>query len=50
VPRPKRREGCFSSMCSSIMASQKTLCQIETQSSKASFGKPCGSTWVWSSR
>ncbi len=45
VPRPKRREGCFSSMCSSIMASQKTLCQIETQSSWTSFGEPCGSSW-----
>jgi len=31
------------------MASQRTLCQIETQSSQASFGKPCESTWGWRS-
>ncbi len=50
MPRPKRREGCSSCTCSSIMASLRTLCRIETQSSQASFGEPCGSTWDWSSR
>jgi len=50
VPWPKRREGCSSHTCSSIMASPRTSCQIETQSSQASFGKPCGSAWGWSSR
>ncbi len=43
VPRPKRREGCSSLTCSSIMASQRTLCRTETPSSQASFGEPCGS-------
>jgi hypothetical protein len=33
VPRPKRWEGCFSYTCSNIMASSRTLCWIETQSS-----------------
>ncbi len=37
MPRPKRREGCSSCTCSSIMASQRTLCWIETQSSQASL-------------
>ncbi len=50
VPRPKRREGSFPHMCSSIMASQRTSCQIETQSSQVSFAESCGSVWGWSSR
>jgi len=50
VPWPKRREGCSSCTCSNIMASQRTLCWIKTQSSRASFGEPCGSAWHWSSR
>jgi hypothetical protein len=50
VPRPNKWEGCSSRTCSSIMASQRTLCRIETQSSRASFGKPCGSAWGWSLR
>ncbi len=50
VPRPKRWEGCSSATCSSIMAFQRTLCRIETQSSQESFGEPCGSAWGRSSR
>jgi len=50
MPRPKRCEGCSSHTCSSIMASQRTLCKIENQSSQASFSKPYGSTWGRSSR
>jgi len=50
VPRPKKWEGCSSCTCSSIMASQRTLCRIETQSSRASFGEPCGSAQGWSLR
>jgi hypothetical protein len=45
VPRPKRQEGCSSRMCSSIMASSRTLCRIKTQSSQASFGKLCGNAY-----
>jgi hypothetical protein len=44
----KKQEGCSLRTCSSIMASQRTLCQIETQSSQVSFGKPCASAWGWS--
>jgi hypothetical protein len=50
VPRPKRWEGCSSHTCSSIMASQRTLCRTETQSSQAGFGEPCGSVWGRNSR
>ncbi len=50
MPWPKRPEGCSSHTCSNIMASQRTLCRIETQSSQASFGEPCGSAWGQSSR
>jgi hypothetical protein len=32
-------------MCSNIMASSRTLCQIETWSSWVSFSEPCGSAW-----
>jgi hypothetical protein len=28
------------------VASQRTLCPIETLNSQASFGEPCGSAWV----
>jgi hypothetical protein len=37
-------------MCSSIMASPRTLCRIETQNSQTSFSEPYGSTWGWSSK
>ncbi len=50
MPWPKKQEGCSSHMCSNIMASQRTLCWIETQSSWASFGKPRGSRWGRRSR
>jgi hypothetical protein len=46
----QKRKGCSSRTCSSIMASPRTLCRIETQSSPASFGEPCRSAWDWSSR
>ncbi len=46
MPWPKRREACSSRTCSSIMASQRTLCRIETQSSQvlASFVEVHGVT------
>jgi len=50
VPWPNKWEGCFSHMCLSIMASWRTLCQIEIPSSWVNFGKPYGSTWGQSSR
>ncbi len=50
VSWPKRQKGCYSHKCSSIMASPRTLCRIETQSSQASFGEPCGSAWGWNWR
>jgi hypothetical protein len=37
-------------MYSSIMASQRTLCWIKTQSLQVNFGEPCGSAWGRSSR
>jgi hypothetical protein len=37
VPRPKKQEGYSSHMCSNIMASQRTLCRIETQKFTSKF-------------
>jgi hypothetical protein len=45
LPRPKKWEWCSSHTCLNIMASPRTLCRIETQSSQASFGEPCESAW-----